>query len=128
MIMARELRFALVVDDYEAAMALFRDALGLEVVDEFDRQAGRGTLLAVPAASLEVLDRTHAAWVDQVEAGRARGGSVRVAIRVDDLEAAAGAATTAGARPVAGPVETPWGDRNHRFETAGLQLTLFRPA
>jgi methylmalonyl-CoA/ethylmalonyl-CoA epimerase len=128
MVMAHELRFALVVDDYDEAMALFRDALGLEVVEEFEQQAGRGALLAVPGASLELLDAAHAGWVDEAEVGRPLGRAVRVAVRVDDLEAEAGAARAAGARPVGDPVETPWGDRNQRFETAGLQLTLFRPA
>jgi lactoylglutathione lyase len=128
MAIARELRFALVVEDYEAGIALFRDALGLEVVEEFDQQAGRGALLRVPVASLEVLDAEHSDWVDEVEVGRCLGRGVRVAVRVDDLDEAAGAAEASGARPLADAVDTPWGDRNRRFELAGLQLTLFRSA
>ena len=125
---ARELRFCLVVDDYDAGLALFRDALGLEVVEEFEQQVGRGALLRVPVASLEVLDAAHSNWVDEVEVGRPLGRRIRVAVRVDDLEDAANAAAASGARPLADMVETPWGDRNRRFETAGLQLTLFRSA
>jgi catechol 2,3-dioxygenase-like lactoylglutathione lyase family enzyme len=126
MAIARELRFALVVDDYDAGIALFRDALGLEIAEAFDEQAGRGALFRVPAASLEVLDGAHSDWVDEIEIGRPLGRRVRVAVRVDDLDAAGEAAEASGARPLADAVETPWGDRNRRFELAGLQLTLFR--
>lgn len=128
MSVARELRFVLVLEDYDAGLRLFRDAFGLEVEEAFDQQVGRGVLLRVPSASLELLDRTHADWVDEVEVGRALGGSVRVAVRVDDLAEAGEAAVAGGARPIADPVETPWGDRNRRFESAGLPLTLFETA
>jgi catechol 2,3-dioxygenase-like lactoylglutathione lyase family enzyme len=126
MTVARELRFALVVDDYDAGIALFRDALGLEMAEAFDGQAGRGALFRVPVASLEVLDTEHSDWVDEIEVGRPLGRPVRVAVRVDDLDGAAEATAASGARPLAEAVETPWGDRNRRFELAGLQVTLFR--
>jgi lactoylglutathione lyase len=124
---ARELRFAFVFEDYEAALRLFRDALGLEVREEFDEQGGRGVLMEVPTATIELFDHEHNRMVDEVEVGRALGERVRIAIRVDDLEEASVAAASAGAAPVADAVETPWGDRNRRFATVdGLQLTLFQ--
>jgi predicted enzyme related to lactoylglutathione lyase len=123
------LRFAFVFDDYEAALHLFRDVFGLETEEEFDHEGGRGVILKVPAATLEVFDRDQGRFVDDIEVGRHLEERVRIAIKVDDLTEASEAVGAAGGRPVADRVDTPWGDRNRRFETTdGLQLTLFEPA
>lgn len=125
---ARELRFAFVFEDYEAALHLFRDVLGLETILDLDHEGGRGVILKVPSATLEVFDRGQGDHVDDIEVGRRLGERVRIAIDVADLGAAAAELQEAGAAPVAAPVVTPWGDHNQRFATAdGLQLTLFRP-
>ena len=123
---ARELRFAFTFDDYEGAVRLFRDVLGLETVMDLERQGGRGVILAIPSATLEVFDARHTEVVDEIEAGRAQGQRVRIAVRVDDLGQAGVAVAEAGAKAVADAVVTPWGDRNQRFAIPdGLQLTLF---
>jgi catechol 2,3-dioxygenase-like lactoylglutathione lyase family enzyme len=88
---SRELRFAFVVDDYEVTVRLFRDVLGLEVIEDFEEQEGRGVLMAVPAATVEILDRDHGDWVDRIETGRSLGERVRIAVRVDALRTAADA-------------------------------------
>ncbi len=127
MIPARELRFVLVFDDYEAAARLYRDVFGLEVVMDLEADGGRGVILKVPAATLELADVEHGRIVDEVEIGRPLDDRVRIAVRVDDLAHAADAVTETGAEPVAAAVETPWGDRNQRFRAKdGLQLTLFQ--
>lgn len=124
--LARELRFVFVIDDYEAAVRLYRDVFGLEVAKELDRQGGRGVILRVPAATLELVDPEHGRMVDEVEAGPLEA-RVRVAVRVDDLVGAARAVASTGAEPMADPVRTPWGDHNQRFRSKdGTQLTLFR--
>ena len=126
MTLARELRFAFTFDDYETAVRLFRDVLGLETLMDLERQGGRGVILAVRSATLEVFDVRHTDIIDEIEVGRAVGQRVRIAVRVDDLGQAGAAVVEAGAQPVADPVMTPWGDRNQRFEIPdGLQLTLF---
>ncbi|MPZ92390.1 MAG: VOC family protein, partial [Actinobacteria bacterium] len=51
---ARELRFAFTFDDYEAALRLFRDVFGLETIEELDHEGGRGVILRVPSATLEL--------------------------------------------------------------------------
>jgi lactoylglutathione lyase len=123
---ARELRFAFTFEDYDAAVRLFRDVIGLRTLMDLQEQGGRGVILSVPKATLELFDVRHTDVVDRVEAGRPTGERVRIAVRVDDLEAAAGEVASAGAQPQAEPVLTPWGDRNQRFRLAeGLQLTLF---
>jgi predicted enzyme related to lactoylglutathione lyase len=123
---ASEIRFVLVVDDHEAAMALYRDAFGLEVLEDFGDEHGKGVLMGVPSATLEVVDKEHGRMVDEMEAGRPFVYGMRIAIRVDDLADASRAVAAAGAEALAEPVQTPWGDRNRRFVTVdGTQLTLF---
>ena len=127
MIPARELRFVFVFDDYELAVHLFRDVFGLEVVMDLEGDGGRGVILKVPPASLELADVEHGRIVDEVEVGRRLDGRVRIAVKVDDLANTGEAVTQTGVEHMAAPVETPWGDRNQRFRTNdGLQLTLFQ--
>jgi catechol 2,3-dioxygenase-like lactoylglutathione lyase family enzyme len=125
---ARELRFAFVVDDLDRALRLFRDVFGLEVIEELEREGGRGAILEVPAATLELFDVRHGDVIDAIEVGRPLGERTRIAVRVDDVQGASGELTAAGAEALAEVVVTPWGDRNRRFRAwDGLQLTLFEP-
>lgn len=125
-VVTRELRIALTFDDYDAALRLFRDVLGLAPVQVLDAQGGRGVILDLPAATLELFDRRHGALVDEIEVGRVLDQRMRIAVWVDDLRQADEAVMAAGARPEGEPVDTPWGDRNRRYHTAdNLQLTLF---
>ena len=115
-----ELRLAFTVQDFDQALAFYRDALGMEQLADWSSEAGR--------AVLELLDEPQAGLVDEIEAGRRVSGTVRFALRVADSEATARRLTEAGAVPVAPPVLTPWGDRNARLEAPdGMQLTLFTP-
>jgi predicted enzyme related to lactoylglutathione lyase len=127
MISAREVRFCFVIDDYEAAAHLYRDVFGLEVREELDEQGGRGIILKVPAATLELVDVDHGGMVDKIEVGRGVDDRVRIAVKVDDLAEASRSVTESGAKAIAPPVQTPWGDHNQRFRAKdGLQLTLFQ--
>ena len=122
----KELRLVVTAGDYEAALAFYRDVLGLPERAAFTSPGGRVTILEAGRATLEIADPPHAAYIDQVEVGERVAGHVRVAFEVADAEQATDAAQTAGARVVARPVLTPWNSRNARLEgPAGLQLTLF---
>jgi catechol 2,3-dioxygenase-like lactoylglutathione lyase family enzyme len=124
---ATEIRFVLATDDYETAARLYRDALGLEVLEDLGGQGGRGIILRLPEATFELVDAEHRAWVDVLEVGHPVDEAVRLAVRVDDLAEASRAVAAAGAAPMANPVRTPWGDRNQRFRARdGMQLTLFQ--
>lgn len=123
-----ELRIALTVDDYDAAVAFYRDALGLAEVEAWDRPNGRGTILEAGRATLELFDRPQAETLDLIEVGRRVSGTVRLALHVDDAAGAASQLVTAGAHREHDVVETPWGDRNARVRAPdGMQLTLFTP-
>lgn len=124
---ARELRFAFVFDDYEAALHLYRDVFGLEVAEEFEEGDARGTILRVPVATLEVFNVAQGDLVDDIEVGRRLRERMRIAVKVDDLDEASREVAETGAEPMAPAEQTPWGDRNQRFRTSdGMQLTLFQ--
>jgi catechol 2,3-dioxygenase-like lactoylglutathione lyase family enzyme len=123
-----ELRLAFTVQDFDQALAFYRDALGLEQLADWSSEAGRVVALDAGRAVLELLDEAQAGVVDEIEAGRRVSGTVRFALRVADSETVARRLADAGAAPVAPPVMTPWGDRNARVEAPdGMQLTLFTP-
>jgi lactoylglutathione lyase len=119
----RELRVVLTVVDYEAAVAFYRDALGLPAVAEWE---GGGILLDAGRATLEVLSTAHAESVDLIEVGEPMEAPVRLALEVDDSTATGEALAVAGAELLGGPVVTPWSHRNVRLRAPeGTQLTLF---
>jgi catechol 2,3-dioxygenase-like lactoylglutathione lyase family enzyme len=123
----RELRVALTVEDFDGATALYRDGLGLPVAQRWEGPEGRGVVLSAGPATIELLDSPQADFVDRIEVGERVSGPARLAIEVPDVEASVAALQQRGARPVAGAVETPWGDFNRRLQTPdGLQLTLFQ--
>jgi methylmalonyl-CoA/ethylmalonyl-CoA epimerase len=123
-----ELRLAFTVEDFDQALAFYRDALGLEQLADWSSDSGRVVALDAGRAVLELLDESQAETVDAAEAGRRVSGTVRFALRVADSAATAQRLAGAGAVPVAPPVLTPWGDRNARVEAPdGMQLTLFTP-
>jgi methylmalonyl-CoA/ethylmalonyl-CoA epimerase len=123
-----ELRIALTVDDFDRAVAFYRDALGLEVRDAWNRSNGRGMILEAGRATLELFDQQQAETLDAVEVGRRSSGVIRFAIDVDDAAAAADELVRAGATLEARAALTPWGDLNARVRTPdGMQMTLFTP-
>jgi lactoylglutathione lyase len=65
---ARELRVAVTVDDFDAAVRFYRDALGLPVIEAWDQPHDRrGVILAAGQATLELLSTAQTQLVDQVE-------------------------------------------------------------
>jgi catechol 2,3-dioxygenase-like lactoylglutathione lyase family enzyme len=122
----QEFRITLTVDDFDAAVKLYRDGLGLPQVADWSSEQGRVLLLDAGRATLELFDEAQAAVVDDLEVGRRVSGKVRFALQVTDADVTAASLVNAGATRVADAVDTPWGDRNARVATPdGMQLTLF---
>ena len=102
------------MEDFDQALAFYRDALGLEQVADWSSESGRVVALDAGRATLELFDQAQAESVER-DRGRPRvSGTVRFAIRVADSEDIARRLVAAGAAEVAPPVVTPWGDRNAR--------------
>jgi catechol 2,3-dioxygenase-like lactoylglutathione lyase family enzyme len=126
-----QLRLVLETVDLDAALAFYRDVLGLREREAYDGPGGaRVVILEVPTATLELANPAQVAYIDEVEVGRpvAHGypSTVRVAFEVPDAADAAARLAEGGAQVVAPPVETPWRSLNARFEApGGMQITVF---
>lgn len=125
-----QLRLVVTVEDavYDEVVALYRDQLGLAAEGAFtEPDGGRVSILSAGRATLEITDTTHAAYIDRVEVGERVAPKFRLALEVDDAEAATAAAARAGASVLAAPVRTPWDSLNARLDVpGGVQLTLFQ--
>jgi lactoylglutathione lyase len=122
----RQMRLVVTVDDYDGALAFYRDVLGLRQEAAFAVAGGRVAILEAGRATLEITDRTHAAYIDEVEVGRRVAGTYRVAFEVENSVAATQRLVEAGATLIASPTETPWRSLNARLQGPDLQLTLFQ--
>lgn len=115
-----QLRLVVETDDFEAAVAFYRDALGLPEEAAFE---GDGD---ARVATLEIVNAAQRRMIDEVEVGRQVSREIRVAFEVPDAAEATARLVDAGAALVAPPVETPWRSLNSRLEApAGLQITIF---
>jgi len=122
----RQLRLVVTVEDYDRAVAFYRDELGMPEEMAFASDDGRIVILDAGRATLELTDARHAAFIDRVEVGRRVAGPIRVALEVDDTAATTDRLVAAGAELIAPPVETPWRSVNARLAGPDLQLTLFQ--
>ena len=114
------------VDDYDAAVAFYRDALGLPERESYTTGDAEVMILEAGRATLEIANRAQAEYIDEVEVGRRVAGKFRVALEVDDSAGTTARLAEAGAEVVAEPTRTPWNSLNARLETpGGIQLTLF---
>ena len=121
-----QLRVALTVSDHPAAVAFYRDGLGMSQ-EAIWTSLGQAVMLGAGGATLELFDEAQAAAVDAIEVGQRVSGPVRLAVEVSDLDAALESALAHGGVLVHAPVVTPWGDRNARvLAPDGLQITLFQ--
>jgi catechol 2,3-dioxygenase-like lactoylglutathione lyase family enzyme len=123
----QELRLILTVEDFDAAVAFYRDALGLEEREAWQaEEGGQIAILHAGGATLELIDEGQAAAIDAIEVGTRVAGPVRIAFEVRDSAAVAQRLAEAGGEILGGPVETPWKDVNVRVRARdGMQLTLF---
>ncbi|MFC5501161.1 VOC family protein [Lysinimonas soli] len=127
-----QLRLVVETGDHEAALAFYRDALGLTELEAYEGDDGaRVSILSIPTATLELSNVAQVRMIDEVEVGRAVAHpfplTIRVAFEVADAAATTDRLVAAGAEPVAPPTPTPWRSVNARLEGPdGLQLTVFQ--
>jgi xanthine dehydrogenase accessory factor len=124
-----ELRLVLTADDFDGALALYRDRLGMRQVADYSAATGRAVVLSAGRAVIELADPDHAAYVDQVEVGRRVAGQMRLAFEVERVREVTEALVRDGATLVAAPTRTPWESLNARLDAAdGVHFTVFGPA
>lgn len=123
-----QLRLVIEVEDFEAALDFYRDALGLPEVAAFEGAGdARVAILEAGRATLELANPAQKRMIDRVEAAGTPSPRFRVAFEVDDADGTTRRLEAAGATVVAEPVETPWRSRNARLEAPGdVTITLFQ--
>ena len=125
--MVKQLRLVVEADDFDEAVAFYRDALGLK--EEFYVESDGGALvmaLRAGRATLEIINTAQKRLIDDLEVGRDVARSIRVGFEVADTNVKTDELVAAGAQLIASPTTTPWGSFNSRLEApAGLQITLF---
>jgi predicted enzyme related to lactoylglutathione lyase len=123
----RQLRVVVHAEDYDRAVAFYRDALGLP--EEAAYTGGDGAQVAIldaGRATLEIANSAQVRMIDDVEVGRQVSPHLRIAFEVDDVVTDTHTLAESGAIVIAPPTETPWRSVNSRLSApAGLQLTLF---
>lgn len=121
-----EFRVALTTEDFDRAVAFYRDGLGLDP-GELWTDNGRGQMFWAGRATLEIFDPAYADAVDRIEVGERVSGQIRFAFEVPDVHQAMERALEYGATLVHEPVLTPWNDLNARLQSPdGLQITLYQ--
>ena len=99
----------------------------MELTDDWSTDKGKCVVFAVEKATIEIVDRQQAQYIDKIEVGEPVSGQVRLALQFESVELAVGRARTGGAKVLKDPVETPWKDVNARIlGPDGMQVTLFQ--
>ncbi|PZR52987.1 VOC family protein [Xylanimonas oleitrophica] len=124
----RQLRLVVEAEDFDAAVAFYRDVLGLPEQAAFEGEGdARVVILHAGSATLELANPAQVRMIDRVEAEGRPSARLRVAFEVEDTAATTDRLVEAGATLTASPRETPWRSVNSRLEApAGLQVTLFQ--
>lgn len=123
----RQLRVVVEAEDYEEAVAFFRDTLGLPEAESYSGP-GEAAVVILDAgrATLELANPAQKRMIDEVEVGRQVAPKIRLAFEVGETSAVTDALVAGGARLVAPPTPTPWGSLNSRLDVpAGLHVTIF---
>lgn len=123
----KELRLVVTTEDFDNALAFYRDKLGLRQQDAVAPDSGRVAILEAGRATLELVEPETAAFIDRVEVGERVSSWIRVAFEVEDVVQTTDTLTASGAALLGAPKPTPFRSINSRLDApAGLQLTLFQ--
>ena len=122
-----QLRVIIEAEDFDAAIAFYRDALGLPEQAAFeDDGEARVSILDAGRATLEIANPAQKRMIDLVETGVPQRPGIRLAFEVMDGRGVTAQLETAGAIIVGEPRETPWKSLNSRLEApAEQQITIF---
>jgi catechol 2,3-dioxygenase-like lactoylglutathione lyase family enzyme len=122
-----QLRVVVEVEDFDAAIAFYRDALGLPEQIAFESEGeARVAILEAGRATLEIANPAQKRMIDQLETGEVQRPGIRLAFEVSDGRGTTATLAGAGAVIIGEPRETPWRSLNSRLEgPGGQQITVF---
>jgi catechol 2,3-dioxygenase-like lactoylglutathione lyase family enzyme len=124
--------FAIIVDDYDAAIAFFLDALGFELVEDSpaktnDGRPKRWVVVRPPGATTGLLLARADGDVQQRAVGEQFAGRVGMFLRVEDFDGALARMRAAGVEFVGEPREEPYGRVVVFLDVAGNRWDLLGP-
>jgi catechol 2,3-dioxygenase-like lactoylglutathione lyase family enzyme len=124
---------ALVVDDYDEAIAFFVDRIGFDLVEDSsattnDGRPKRWVVVRPPGATTGMLLARADGEEQQAIVGRQHAGRVGFFLRVDDLAAAHRRMAAAGVVFVSEPRTEPYGSVAVFLDVAGNRWDLLGPA
>ncbi len=124
----RQLRLVVETEDLDAAIAFYRDTLGLDEELRVESEGGAKVIvLDAGRATIEFVNPAQKRLIDGVEADGTPSPKYRVAFEVVDTAGLTEELVRAGATLIGPPTVTPWQSLNSRLEApAGLQLTIFQ--
>jgi catechol 2,3-dioxygenase-like lactoylglutathione lyase family enzyme len=124
---------ALVVEDYDEAIAFFVDGVGFELVEDSpsttnDGRPKRWVVVRPPGATTGILLARADGDEQRAVVGRQHAGRVGFFLRVDDFAAAHRRMTAAGVAFVGAPRDEPYGRVAVWLDIAGNRWDLLGPA
>jgi methylmalonyl-CoA/ethylmalonyl-CoA epimerase len=105
----------------------YTETVGLNISKEWHEASGNGVILEAGKASLELIDKSHAARIDEIEVGKRVAGPVRLAFNIGahNIEKASEKWISGGATKLADIKQAPWSKVIRLEDPSGMQLTLF---
>ncbi|PHM46033.1 hypothetical protein Xmau_00428 [Xenorhabdus mauleonii] len=70
----KELRLVVATEDFDRALAFYRDTLGLTEIDSVPPDNGKVAILEAGRATLELVEPSTADFIDRIEVGRRVSG------------------------------------------------------
>jgi catechol 2,3-dioxygenase-like lactoylglutathione lyase family enzyme len=131
--MAHLEQIALIVDDYDRAIAFFVDALGFELVEDSpaltnDGRPKRWVVVRPPGGETGILLARADGDAQTPAVGAQFAGRVGLFLRVDDFTAAQARMTAAGVEFLSEPRDEPYGRVAVFRDVAGNKWDLLGPA
>jgi predicted enzyme related to lactoylglutathione lyase len=115
-----KLTFVITTPNFEAALAFYRDLIGLRVLEEWSDFGHGAVLEALEGAAVELIDTPEAA----TPAPRER--TAFIGLQVTDVDEIHARLVAAGASVNAPPTAKPWGGRGFTaFDPDGLPVNVY---
>lgn len=119
---------ALLVAEYDEAIAFYRDKLGFDLVEDTDQGGGKRWVVVRPKGSNAALLLARAVGDQRDHIGRQAGGRVFLFIETDDFDRDHQAMTAAGVNFLEAPRHEPYGSVAVFEDLYGNRFDLIQPA
>jgi catechol 2,3-dioxygenase-like lactoylglutathione lyase family enzyme len=119
---------ALLVDEYDEAIAFYRDKLGFELAEDTDQGGGKRWVVVRPRGSDSGLLLARATGDQRARIGDQAGGRVFLFVETDDFDRDHGEMIAAGVEFLEAPRREPYGTVAVFQDLYGNRFDLIQPA